>query len=553
MSSPNAAILFEPDGYVIDRAKLMGRHSAGNGFLRAAVAGLRGQTLYAYTPRRKSAETFGELVASIDPQAQHKWVGGDRLDMLAEIGALYMPGPNLSEAARLRMRAGVGAYSIVGVTHTTATHRASDSITDMLSAPVMPWDALICTSQAVKSHVTTLLEAQTDYLQWRLGVRPQTLPQLPVIPLGVHCEDFASTAAEKEEARRALGIADDEVVALFVGRLSFHAKAHPHAMYIGLEAAARQTGKKTALVQCGWFGTENVEKAFKDGAARFCPSVRALFTDGRDTGQRKHSWAAADLFISLSDNIQETFGLTPIEAMAAGLPVVVTDWDGYKETVTDGLDGYRIRTFMPGPGFGDSLARAYEAGIHNYDFYTGLSSQLISVDLEQLARRLADLIADPALRRRMGESGREYARAEFDWSVVFKRYLDLWGQLAEIRSRATRDKARDRASNDAPKSSPGRIDPFQAFATYPTHLLGPQTRMARVSGTPSFKELATDPLFMFAGPILPKSDVVDRIEKAVSTGTRTIQQVSTDAGLGIGITVRAVAVLAKMGLVRLGT
>jgi glycosyltransferase involved in cell wall biosynthesis len=33
--------------------------------------------------------------------------------------------------------------------------------------------------------------------------------------------------------------------------------------------------------------------------------------------------------------------------MAAGIPVVVSDWDGYKDTVRDGVDGFRIPTFKP--------------------------------------------------------------------------------------------------------------------------------------------------------------------------------------------------------------
>ena len=56
------------------------------------------------------------------------------------------------------------------------------------------------------------------------------------------------------------------------------------------------------------------------------------------------SLASSDIFISLSDNFQETFGITPLEGMASGLPVVVSDWDGYRDTVRDQIDGFTIPT-----------------------------------------------------------------------------------------------------------------------------------------------------------------------------------------------------------------
>ncbi|HRE90473.1 MAG TPA: glycosyltransferase, partial [Myxococcota bacterium] len=76
--------------------------------------------------------------------------------------------------------------------------------------------------------------------------------------------------------------------------------------------------------------------------------------------QKQACMAAADVFVSLADNVQETFGLSVIEAMAAGLPVVVSDWDGYKDTVRDGEDGFRVTTTMPPVGAADHIAAAYE-------------------------------------------------------------------------------------------------------------------------------------------------------------------------------------------------
>ena len=46
--------------------------------------------------------------------------------------------------------------------HTTASTRAMDAIADLLTDPIQPWDALICTSRAVQSNVRQILEAQLN-------------------------------------------------------------------------------------------------------------------------------------------------------------------------------------------------------------------------------------------------------------------------------------------------------------------------------------------------------------------------------------------------------
>src|SRR5207248_1181911 len=146
MPRPNAAIYYALDAYDTSRPHLMGRHSAGEGFLRGFV--------------------------------RH---GGAVMEVIA----------------------------------------------NWLIAPVQPWDAVICTSKAVRDAVDTVVEAQTAYLGARLGpVRP-SLPQLPVIPLGVDCDAYRPVPAVRADWRQRLGIGDADVAILFLGRLSFHGKAHP--------------------------------------------------------------------------------------------------------------------------------------------------------------------------------------------------------------------------------------------------------------------------------------------------------------------------------------
>lgn len=216
------AILFEPDGYVLSGDRLMGRQSAGEGFLRAVIGAMHGSSeVWAYTPKSQSAEIFSRVIRKHDPGLTARWCRSDNVAQLANLGGLYLPGPDLSEHAQRRARIGHAAYSLTGITHTIASHRAMDAIGSVLTAPVMPWDALICTSTAAVETVRILLSEQASLLRWRFGKELDfTLPLTPVIPLGVHLDDFAYVAKNRDKARAELGLDEDAIVLLFSGRLA---------------------------------------------------------------------------------------------------------------------------------------------------------------------------------------------------------------------------------------------------------------------------------------------------------------------------------------------
>jgi starch synthase len=542
----NAAILFEPDGYVLDGPKLMGRQSAGNGFLRAAVAAHAGEPIYAYTPHKTSAQAFDDLVRSMDPNARPEWIPADRLDLLRPRGVLYRPDQILGGLARLRLRGGMGWFSICGVTHTLATSGTLEAIADLITAPVAPWDALICTSTVAVEVVETVLESQGDYLAWRLGCpKPKPTLQLPVIPLGVHCDDFAFPAEARSDARTALGIADDEVAALFAGRMSINGKAHPHAMYAALEAVARSTGRRLTIIHAGQFFNAATEQIFLSAVAEFCPSIRAIFVDGKDAGKYREAWGAADIFVSLSDSIQETFGLTPIEAMAAGLPVLVTDWNGYKDTVRDGLDGFRVATWVPGPGTGGIMALQFESDRIGYEGYLSQASTSVSIDMEMLVGRLTELVLNPDLRRRMGAAGQQRARRTFDWSVVYRQYQDLWADLDARRREGLRDQAA--WLGRAPKAQAGALGPFDTFAAYPTAQIGAATLVTRAADASMarLEALTKHPMMSLWNP---RRELAERMFAALEAGPATVQQLSGRLELAQGFVIEAVARLAKLGL-----
>lgn len=548
-SGANAAILFDPTSYATEGPKLMGRQAAGEGFLRAFVRHSGAHPLYACCTVKADAELFARMCREHGaPADAARWVRPDNLAALAEPGTLYVPGPNMHEMAWRRERLGAGAFSLCGVTHTISSARAMDSLALCQTAPLQPWDGLICTSQAVLDSVRRVWEANAEFLRRRFAARSVPQPTLATIPLGVECDDFAATpqsAQAGREWRERLGIGAGEVAFLFMGRLSVHAKANPLPMFTALERVAARQGARLHLILAGWFFNDAIERQFRAAAPQHCPSVQVHYVDGRTPEVRRGIWHAADVFISLSDNIQETFGLTPVEAMAAGLPSIVSDWDGYRDTVRDGVDGFRIPTLTPAPPAGEELARRHEDGRDSYDRYIGHSSQFVAVDLAACTAACARLAADAGLRRRMGAAARERARAEFDWPAIIRRYQAFWRELGGLRGAAAPQPARP---------DPRRLDPYWLFGGYPTAMLQGGSRIALAPGAgveqhlQQLRALAASPLVEFGKLVHPEQALCQRILERLATGTCTLE------ALGAALAARpeplqlAVAWLCKLGL-----
>ncbi len=540
------ALRYEAEAFQLGKERIMGRQSAGDAFLRAIAMVAGDDVVHGYGPNPASLASFTESLGRHAAGIRADWVQISDMARLAQIGGVHFPDPSLGQAARARLAAGPAAYSITGITHTISSQNAMGMLADLPVAPVMPWDALICTSGAVKSSTVRILEAQEEYLSWRMGLHaPPPRPALPVIPLGVHGTDFVFSAQERAAARSGLGLGAQETAFLFLGRLSFHAKAHPFAMYVALEAVARKTGQPIVLIQCGWFANTFIEDAFKQGAATWAPSVRHVWLDGRKADLRASAWAASDVFLSLPDNIQETFGLTPLEAMAAGLPVIVTDWDGYRETVPDGEVGFRIPTTTPQSPVGDDYAVHHAVGTQTYDQYIGLAASHISVDLAALEEAVTRLVLDEGLRHSLGAAGRRVVASRFDWSVVIRSYHDLWVELA-----AMRHAAGVALGAGAPRTAADRLGPFDLFANYPTTHLGEATALYLRPSGPDLARVLADPLFALSRLDGADALLVGPLLKAL--GERPgIQMGALGRALGVATekVVFIISRLIKMGIV----
>ena len=527
----NSVIYYHPEAYTTSGPKLMGRNAAGESFLRGYLNYSNATAFWAQVQKPEHGQHFAAQVKAQGRTELVHAVSPHNLDALSQAGLVYHPGPGIGQHAFHRSVAAGShaAWSLCGITHTTSSAGAMDAISELITAPVQAWDAVICTSKAVKDNVSKLLQAQVNMLQERLGISKLVLPMLPVIPLGIHTQDFMFTDAQKKAARLTLKANDNTLVVLFMGRLSFHAKAHPLAMYQALQIAAQTvkvSGKNIKLIECGWHANEFIEKAYRDAALHACPDVEVITLDGRKAKDRETAWAGADVFCSLSDNIQETFGIVPIEAMAAGLPVVVSDWDGYKDTVRHEVDGFRIRTTMPEAGLATDMALRHALEIDTYDMYCGHTCSLVSVDIDQAAQAFVKLFESSSLRQTMGAAGRLRAQEVYDWRVIIAQYEALWAEQQSARTAALENTATPPVKLTHPW--PARMDPFYAFASYPTQALTANTVLCMAdasveAATARIQTYQGMAMVSFAKWVMPNDAEIVAVLKQASSGPQSAQ------------------------------
>ena len=226
------------------------------------------------------------------------------MEAAVQAGTLLRGQPYLSALAWERAhRLSHQAFSLVGVIHTLAPPKVRELIGEVLTAPVQPWDALICTSPAVRECLDGLLDRWQEHLSLRFGGTRSPRPQLPLIPLGVDQSNLLlqrSDLRSRSFLRRQLCLSESDVLVLWLGRLSYFEKAYPQGMFIALQKAAQRTGRRLHFALAGWFpGGETDHSLYQEAAKTYAPDVMVHFLDGKNPEVVRCCWAASDIFLSL--------------------------------------------------------------------------------------------------------------------------------------------------------------------------------------------------------------------------------------------------------------
>lgn len=221
------------------------------------------------------------------------------------------------------------------------------------------------------------------------AIRAGTRPELNrVIPNGI--PSVVVDQRDRTEVRDELGIRGGGVILLSVGRLVFQ-KGHEFLVHAMPSVLTRFPQALAIICGEGSLRTE-LEQQIRDlglgGAVRLLGNRTDIF----------RLLASADLFVLPSR--WEGLPIALLEAMGAGLPVVATRVEGVDEVVEDRQQGLLVPPEDP-----DALAAA-----------------------------LLELIADPALRRRMGEDARDRIQSLYTLDIMCEQYLQLMLTFASRKS-----------------------------------------------------------------------------------------------------------------------
>ena len=467
-------LLMSRDGYDNDLFKPIGRRSAGSSFLNAYFQYSANDNHHIVVPKKEVSAWFQEKSAAFNPNAKTKTIGLRNWGFGAkETGTFHIPDPNLTHWSWKRMLYGDGAFSLLGIMHTLSAHSVQRALSEISSAPIRPWDALICTSTAGKKVVEGFLDRQENYLRWRHGAVNFERPQLPIIPLGIDPSEWTTSEdprLRKQRCRQELGLPPKSQLVLIAGRLDFLTKFQPDPFLRVLESLRNDSQPELELVIYGEALNDEQMNQWKRGVRQLAPSVPVHWFPGKKREISAPLRWASDIFVSLADNPQETFGITPLEAMAAGLPCLVSDWDGYRDTVIqegewDEPTGIRIPTRMV-QGLGNTESAACINEVLGDRHAIGLVSQGIAVDVDCLKQGLNQLLENESLRRVLGEAGQRRVNRLYDWKVVIEQWRELIQSLTE-----RREKAQATGLTLKPQLPPCRPSISTAFGCFATEVI----------------------------------------------------------------------------------
>jgi D-inositol-3-phosphate glycosyltransferase len=232
-----------------------------------------------------------------------------------------------------------------------------------------------------KEDLTHLYQAKPDHVT--------------IVPAGYDPQEMQPI--DKLTARKCLGLAENERIILQLGRVV--PRKGIDTVIHGLARLVRDYNIDARLLVVGGESeapdpqvTPELDRLTQIARKERVAS-RVNFIGRRQRDVLKYYYSAADVFVSTP--WYEPFGITPLEAMACGTPVVGSNVGGIKYSVADGKTGFLVPPKDP----------------------------------DALAARLAELFQDPVMLKRFRRQAMQRVKKHFTWEKVTQQVADVYEEV----------------------------------------------------------------------------------------------------------------------------
>ncbi|WP_234484166.1 glycosyltransferase [Noviherbaspirillum pedocola] len=311
----------------------------------------------------------------------------------------------MSGMAARRMKSALGTPYVITFHALGLVRRMHQGSADGFPAERMNIEAVL-----MKEAARIIAECPQDRqdMERLYGAPPR---HIDIVPCGY---DPAELWPVRSSARARLGIERDEFVVLQLGRMV--ARKGVDNVIASVARLRSHFGIRARLLIVGSDAAGNTVSASPElrRLTALCNELdiaqQVVFAGRQPREQLRYYYSAADAFVTTP--WYEPFGITPVEAMACGTPVIGAEVGGIKDTVVDGVTGYLVPPNDP----------------------------------DAVAQRLALLRNAPEHARRMGRQGMLRANRNYTWqgvatriAAVYENALDQVG--AQKRTRQQRPTA----------------------------------------------------------------------------------------------------------------
>ena len=234
---------------------------------------------------------------------------------------------------------------------------------------------------------TPVAEDTRNLLGNKLNGRP-----VLVVPNGIDVKKWRPPEPEeREKARRDLGVRD-EIVVLYLGRMTERKQAHRIPMM--MREALKRSGIPKNKVRLVMIGNGPMRPVLERNLRETGIGEITELYDFMERGRLLPLYWAADLV--LMPGILEAFPVVGLEAMATGNPVIGRNESGLSDMVLNGITG------------------------------------LLAVSEEGMAKNLAEAFQNREKLVAMGVEARRRAEKEFSWDVVLRRLMRVYRCTMEM-------------------------------------------------------------------------------------------------------------------------